>query len=251
MIMTINIGRYVPELTAMYAFYRYSEAVFRNQKLRSQIAEQEFKDLFAAALPFLKDSANPKDVESQFRDKIHEQVVENIDLGLAVLRTQLLEAAHSIFEKFLCHVVRVYLNTFPEILMDIDKQVPFRTIAELKNNDSIFNHVVEKEVTHFSRRSLQEKKDYLAKRLKHTHQDEVWMYEGEKLWKDIDRKRQAIVHEEELPDISHEYLLRAINCLQAIMMGISIYAQVDQGVKFTWATMSDYIKSKEKPTLKP
>ena len=75
MIMTINIGRYVPELTAMYASYRYSKAVFRNQKLRSQIAEQEFKDLFAAALPFLKDSANPKDVESQFRDKIHEQVV--------------------------------------------------------------------------------------------------------------------------------------------------------------------------------
>lgn len=250
MMITINLGRFVPELTAMYAFYRYSETVFQNQKLRSQIAEQEFRSLFASALPFLKDSVDPKDVKSQFRDKIQEQVMENIDLGLAVLRRQLLEAAHSILEKFLCHVVRVYLNTFPNILKDIDKQVPFRTIAELKDNDSIFDHVVEKEITHFSRRSLQEKKNYLAKRLKHTHQDEVWTYEGEELWKDIDRKHQAIVHEDELPDISHDYLLRAINCLQAIMMGMAIYAQVDQGVKFTWASMSNYIKSKEKPTLK-
>ena len=248
---TINLDRYLPELTAMYAFYRYSEAVFADAGLRDQIAEQEFSTLLATIMPFLNDPKNPQEVEPLFRDKIHEQVVSYITSGLAVLRGQILEASHSIFEKFLCHVVRVYLHTFPAILMDIDKQIPYRTIAELKTNGAIFDHVVEKEVSHFSRRSLQEKKDYLAKRLKHTHQDEVWTYEWEELWKDIDRKRQSIVHEEAIPEISNEYLVRAINALQKIMMGISTFAQVDQGIRFTWGQMSEHVKSKEAPTLKP
>ena len=235
----------------MYAFYRYSEAAFKSEGLCEQIAKEEFRTLFVTALPYLKvDPENPKEVEGLFKEKTREQVVEHIEDGLAVLRRQILEASHSIFEKFLCHVVRVYLHTFPEILMDIDKQISFRTVVELKENESIFEHVVEREVSHFSRRNLQEKKDYLAKRLKHTHQDEVWLYEGEESWKDIDRQRQAIVHEEEIPQISREYLLRAINALQRIMMGITIFAQVDQGIKFTWVQMSEHVKSKEGPTLK-
>jgi hypothetical protein len=120
----------------------------------------------------------------------------------------------------------------------------------LKDNASIFDYAVETEVEHFSRRSLQEKKDYLAKYLKQTHQEEVWIYEGEELWKDIDQKRQAIVHKEEIPEISHYYLLRASNHLSKIMISIAIFAQVGQGIKFTWGIMSNYIRSKDKPTLR-
>lgn len=235
----------------MYSFYRYSEAIFADGNLRKKIAEQEFESLIVVAQPFLKiDPKDPRKVQDLFKRSIHEKVSHDIEGGLAVLRRQLLEASHSIFEKYLCHVVRVYLHTFPEILMDIDKHVPFRTIAELKDNASIFDHIVEKEVSNFSRRSLREKKEYLAKRLKHTRQDEIWTEDGQELWKDIDGKRQAVVHEEQVPDISHEYLLRAINHLQRIMMAMAIFAQVDQGVRFTWAAMSDHVKSKDVPTLK-
>jgi hypothetical protein len=248
---TINLNRYIPELSAMYSFYRYSEVVFQDNGVRERIKEQEFHSLFATALPYLTvDPEKPQEPQDFFKEKIHEKVANDIDSGLAVLRRQILEAAHSIFEKYLCHVVRVYLHTFPELLMDIDKQVPFRTVAELRDNASIFDHVVEIEVSHFSRRSLKEKKDYLAKRLKHTCQDEVWSFEGKELWNDIDRKRQAIVHEEDIPEINQDYLLQAINYLQRIMMGIAMNAQVDQGVKFTWGTISNYVKSKDGPTLK-
>ena len=221
----------------------------KKKEVRERIKEQEFHSLFAAVSPFLK--MDPQQAQNLFKEIIHEKVANEIASGLAVLRRQILEAAYSIFEKYLCHVVRVYLHTFPEILMDIDKQIPIRTVVELRHNSSIFDHVVEKEVSNFSRRSLQEKKDYLRKRLKHTHQDDIWTYQGEELWKDIDKKRQAIVHEEEIPEIGQDYLLQAINYLQRIMMGIAMNAQVDQGIKFTWALMSDYVKSKDSPTLKP
>ncbi len=178
------------------------------------------------------------------------KVEGEIASGLSVVRRQILVASHSIFENYLCHVVRVYLNAFPQILMDNDKQLAFRKVAELhKNKEAIFDYVVEQEVSHFSRRSLQEKKDYLLKNLKLTHQDEVWMYEGEELWKDIDRKRQSIVHGEENPKISPEYLLRAINSLAKIMIATALYAQADQGIRFVWGKASEYIKSKEQPTL--
>ena len=242
----IQLDRYLPELSAMYSFYRYSELAFRDQGLRKDILQHEFSNLYQAALPYVKENAEkPGDWQKLFAREIEKKVQKEIAGGLIVLRRQILEASHSIFEKYLCHVVRVYFHNFPEILMDIEKNVPFRVIAELKDNSSIFDYAVEREVDHFSRRSLQEKKDYLAKHLKHTRQDEVWLYDGEDLWKDIDQKRQAIVHKEETPEISHEYLLRAITCLQRIMMAIAIFAQTDQGVKFTWGPMSDLIRSRD------
>lgn len=248
---TINLDRYMPELSAMYSFYRYSEVAFQDPELRRRIIEQEDATLSAVALRFVTVEAEKSgEWRDLFRQKIHEKVATEIEGGLGVLRRQILEASHAIFEKYLCHVVRVYLHTFPQILMNIDKQISFRTVAELQTNDSILEHVVVKEVSHFNRRSLQEKKDYLARYLKQTHQDDVWTCDGVELWKDIDRKRQAIVHKEETPEISHDYLLRAINCLQGIMMGIAIFAQVDQGIKFTWATMSEQFMSKEEPTLR-
>jgi len=190
-----------------------------------------------------------KEFTDFFEIEIEKKVTSDIDKGLATLRRQLLETAHSVFEKYLCHVVRVYLHIFPVILFDIDKNVAFRTIAELKDNQSIFDYIVEKEVSHFSRRSLQDKKIYFAKYLKHTHQDKVWIYEGEELWRDIDKKRQSIVHEEEIPEITHDYLLRSINHLQGIMMGIAIFAQKDQGVPFSWGEIGSHILKKDKLEL--
>ena len=80
---------------------------------------------------------------------------------------------------------------------------------------------------------------------------QVWQYEGKELWKDIDRKRQAIVHQEEVPEISPEGLLEAISYFHRAMMILAMSAQVDQGIQFSWWGMSDYVKSKDQPTLKP
>ena len=182
----------------MYSFYRYSEVVFQDNGVRERLEkEQEFHSLLATALPYLTvDPEKPQGPQDFFKKRKSTRKSRTIStVVLPFCADKFLRQHTPIFEKYLCHVVRVYLHTFPELLMDIDKQVPFRTVAELRDNASIFDHVVEIEVSHFSRRSLKEKKDYLAKRLKHTRQDEVWSFEGKELWKDIDRKRQAIVHE--------------------------------------------------------
>lgn len=82
------------------------------------------------------------------------------------------------------------------------------------------------------------------------HQEKIWVSDGDELWKDIDKKRQAIVHEEDTLEVNPEYLHRAINHFQKIILGIALNAQVDQGIKFKWGLASGFMKSKEKPTLK-
>ncbi len=247
----IQLDRYLPELSTLYSFYRYSEVAFSDPQLRQDITKDESTTMIQTILPFLKENHDrPDNWQQIFAQEIEKKVNNDIETGLGVLRRQVLEASHSIFEKYLCHVVRVYYHTFPQLLMESEKNLPFRVVAELKDNSSIFDYAVNKEVEHFSRRNLQEKKDYLAKYLKQTRQAQVWTYDGEKLWKDIDMKRQAIVHREEIPEISHDYLRRAINCLQKIMMFIAIFAQIDQGVRFKWGVLSDYIKSQKNPKLR-
>ena len=134
-------------------------------------------------------------------------------------------------------------------MKDIDKSIAYRQIVDLADTESVFHYIVEKEIDHFSYRSLQEKKEYFAKRLHISNEKNIWVYEGEELWKDIDKKRQEIVHKEEVPEISNNYLLRAITYFQRAMMVISLYAQVEQGIPFTWGTMSTFIKKKEQPKL--
>lgn len=247
----INLERYLSELLTMFSFYESSEFALKEGEVRKKIEEQQCLTLSKILFPLVIEEAKESgDYLKILQQEVKKKVTREIAEGLAVLRRQILESSHSIFEKYLCHVVRVYFHTFPQILKGIDKQLHFRIVAELKDNSSIFDYAVETEVEHFSRRSLQEKKDYLAKYLKQTHQEEVWIYEGEELWKDIDQKRQAIVHKEEIPEISHDYLLRASNHLNKIMILIAIFAQVDQGIKFTWGIMSNYFRSKDKPILR-
>ena len=45
--------------------------------------------------------------------------------------------------------------------------------------------------------------------LKLTRKEEVWTYEGKEWWKDIDIRRQAIVHKDEVPEITTGYLCSA------------------------------------------
>lgn len=248
----INLQKYINELLNIFSFYKYSIYAFKKESIRQEIIEIDSTNMFNTLLSFVKEETKTATLFNKYNvnTKIEKQVERNINKGLEVLRRQLFEASYSIVEKFLCHVVRVYLYTFPKILKNIDKKVPFRTVVDLKENDNIFNYIVEKEITSFSRLSLEEKKKYLGKNLKLTKQNELWKYEDKELWKDIDKKRQAIVHKEETPNISEEYLSSTIFYWNRLMIGIAIYAKLDQGVKFDWENINEVIKGKENPTLK-
>jgi len=246
----IYLQKYVYELSSIHSFYIYSKYAFENDNLRQEIIVEENQNMFNTALSFVKDEEKTAKLIKQSEENIKDQVERKIGKGLEILRRQLLEASYSIAEKVLCHVVRVYLYTFPQILKNTKKEVPFWTIVDLKENDSIFDYIVEKEIKYFSRFSLQEKKKYLEKNLKLTKQNELWEYEDMELWKDIDKKRQAIVHKEETPNISEEYLSSAIFYWNRLMMGIAIYAKIDQGINFEWENFSEFIPGKDNPTLR-
>jgi uncharacterized protein (UPF0332 family) len=246
----ILIDRYLPDLAVLFTFYRYSEKALLDEMVNKRIVSEEISAMFDFGKDLIIDpTANLEKFKKNLEADVPKKVVTNIGQGLAVLRRQLLEAAYSIFEKFLCHVLRVYLHTFPQLLKNIDRSIHFRDLVDFANNESIFEFMVESEIERFSRRSLQEKKDYFANRLKMKEAENSWIYEGEELWKDIDEKRQAIVHKEETPEISSEYLARAILYFQRAMIGISFKAQAYQGVPFYWQGFSDYIKKQENPKL--
>ena len=142
----INLQKYVYELSSIYSFYIYSKYAFENDNLRQKIIVEENKNMFNTALSFVKDEEKTARLIKQSEKNIRDQVERNIGKGLEILRRQLLEASYSIVEKFLCHLVRVYLYTFPQILKNTKKEVSFRTIVDLKENDSIFDHIVEREI---------------------------------------------------------------------------------------------------------
>jgi hypothetical protein len=126
----------------------------------------------------------------------------------------------------------------------------FRGPLYLKDNSSIFDFAVEREIESFTRQSLEKKKHYLVNRLKLTRQDEVWTLEGREWWKEIDEKRNLIVHEEAVPEISSEYLLNAIYYVHRLMVSTAVFAQAEQGVRFTFPVLSDYVICREKPRLR-
>jgi hypothetical protein len=250
----ILLENYVPELSVLYSFYKYSDRALTHpgvlQKLISTELEGLSRTVSESDLGRLFDS----DVENQVFQAslgalVPDKVTIEVTKGLAILRRQLLEAAYSVFENFLSHVLRVYLYKFPQLLKGIERSVDYRDLVELIDHDRVLEHMVEDEVRRFSFKSLGEKKEYINKRLQTPGLDSLWVEEGAELWKDIDAKRKAIVHGEELPEISEEYLLRAINYFQRFMLGFSVHAQAEQGVPFSWGFLASHVKTRVPPKL--
>lgn len=246
----ILLGRYSTELSVLWSFYQYSETAFSDQNLFARIVAEKtasFQDITRA---FLIDPVEgPELMNKALTDVMPKEVAQDISRGLAILRSQLLVAAHSIFERFLCHVLRVYLHTFPQILKSSEKSVTYRQIVDLAEHEPILDYIVEREIHYFSHKSLQEKKDYFAKRLHVRNTEDIWIYDGDELWKDIDRKRHTIVHGEGVLEISPDYLVRAINYFNRASIVISLDAQVKQGIPFSWGIISSIVRKKEHPEL--
>ena len=149
----------------------------------------------------------------------------------------------------MCHVVRVYLHTFPEILKDIDKNLKFREVVELRKDDQIFGHIVEIEVKAFGFKKFEDKIKYFDKHL-FISDESIWIDEGQELWKEIDETRHAIIHDDQLPEVSYEFLLKTVNYVQRAMLAICVTAQSRQGVPFKWASFSEFIKKRSPPKLR-
>ncbi len=246
----ILLDKYFFEPTLLHSFYGYTKTAFEDTNVQDKLFKKEADIITKTVQDLYNDSGKESAELNEFLNKelpkaMPATISNNIKTGLSVLRRQLLEAAYSIFEHFLCHVVRVFIYSFPEILKDIERTVHYRDVVD--NKESIFSYIIEKEINRFSYLSLTEKKDYLTKKLK--LKDDFWIYEGREMWKDIDKKRQDIVHKEEVPEISEDYLLLALTYFQRIMLGIASTSQVEHGIPFVLGNRQSSTKTKRPPSL--
>lgn len=248
----IDLGKYIFQLSQLYSFYTYSKGALTHPTSIKNIADYEGKQMVETMTPYLKNpEGDNKDVEKSIQTNMPKIVADNIQRGLKTLLGLLFESAFSSFEKFLNNVVRAYFWTFPQVLKSIEKQLNYRDIVDHVSFESLFDSIVEKEIDHFSRLSLNNKKDYLKNKFNLADLDgnNIWVRNGDEMWKDIDRKRQAVVHKEEDPNIDESYLLKAINYLQRAMMVIGTIAQVKNGIPIKFSGFEEVIIKKEPPTL--
>lgn len=235
----------------MYSFYDYCEFAFRKAALRDELCNKHYDDLYDMSLEFLDhEKADETEYKKVFKRQMVDQVHSNIGDGLVILRQQLLESAFSVFERFLSHVVEVYLHVFPIILKGLDKTIAYRKIVEPQGGKAALDVLVDEEIRGFGFRSLQEKRDYMRKHLKLTNMDSNWRHDGEEFWKEIDRVRREVVHGEPPPDVPIDFLLRAFTALEKIMFSTAVFAQVDQGVPYEWSGFEKRTARREKPALR-
>jgi hypothetical protein len=246
----INLEKYLYQLLNLSTFYRYSKIAFKNNEIRNEIKKNDIDSIKKTLISIEKIHVTDQLFEDVYRLKLEKNVDIHIDNGLKVLRQHIVVSSHTIFENFLCNLVRSYLNVFPNILKDREKSISFREIVDLKDNDSVLKYVIEKEVNDFSWISIEEKKDYLTKRLKILNPKDLWEINGEYLLKEIDNKRHSIIHDENPVEISEEELFKYTYYFERIIFGLSTYAKVYQGVDFIWQNISEKIPGKDKPSLK-
>lgn len=246
----IDLEKYLYQLLNLSTFYRYSKIAFKTSDLRYEIKKNETDSIKKTITSIEKIGVNDILFENIYRSKVEDNIDIQIDNGIKILRQQLVVSSHTIFENYLCNVIRTYLNTFPNILKDREeKSICYREIVDLKDNDSVLKYIIEREVSDFGWLSVEKKKNYLIKRLKIFNPKGLWEIDGEYLLKEIDDKRHSIIHDENPVEISEEELFKYIYYFERIIFSLSIYAKVYQGVDFTWQKISEQIPGKEPPSL--
>lgn len=245
----INLEKYLYQLLDLSTFYQYSRTLYEDANLINVIKKKQYESLKKTIISTEKLNVDNQTFEDIYRPKLEGNVDNRIKNGIKILRQQIIVSSHTVFENYLCNVVRVYLNVFPEVLKNRDKSIKFREIVNLKDNGSILNYIIEKEVNDFNWLSLEKKKDYLIKRLKILNPKGLWEVDGEYLLKEIDDKRHSIIHDENPVEISEEDLFKYLYYLNRIIFGLSVYAKIYQGIDFIWQNISEQIPAKDKPCL--
>ncbi len=234
----------------LWYFYQFSKNALSDPASLQKLVESQRKEFLELGLEYLQPNASPEAFAGIAEEAMPNQVNGIIQDGLPMLRNQLLVAGFSNFESFLCHVLRIYLHTFPQLLKNVDRKLDYKKIVDLKDDHAIFRHIVESEINSFSYKGLQEKRDYFIKKLKLS--SDPWVYDGIEFWREIDKTRNAIVHGENPPTIDDDFLLKSLNFMSRAMLTISVYSQKDHGIPFQWGTevrLDTYFKRKSEPKL--
>jgi len=242
----INLEKYLYQINTLSTFYSYYKIMYKNEHIRNEIKEQDLKNMYNMAKSIKSLKIDSQDFVSNFRNNIELNADKNINKGIDFLRQQILVSAFSIFGNFLVHVVKVYLNIFPKMLKKSENnRIKARDIVELKDINSIFQYILEKEIIYFDGLSLKDKKKYLGKKLKFAEYNDLWKLDNKELWKEINDKRNLIVHSDEIIELSEEQFASYLFYFERIMFGIALYAKYYQGVGFIFAKYNEQIPRKK------
>lgn len=250
MINAINLEKYIFQITSLSSFYNYCKTVFKNEQARNEIKELEVENIYNTAKSFKSFKIDSQDILSKFISEIEINVDKNINKGINILRQQILVSVFSIFENYLGHVAKVYLNIFPKMLKKSKTKINAGDIVELKDN-AIFQYILEKEIIYFDGLGLKDKKKYLSKKLTYDTYNDLWKLDEKELWIEINEKRNMIVHSDEIVELSEEQFASYLFYFERIMFGIAIYAKYYQGVNIIFAKFNEQIPEKGKPIFTP
>ena len=251
MINAINLEKYLFQITTLNTFNKYCKDIFKNEQIKNEIKEQEVENMYNTAKSLKSFKIHSQDFLGKFKSEIKIKVDKDINKGINILRQQILVSAFSIFENYLGHVAKIYLNIFPEMLTKSKNKISARDIAGLKDNNAIFQYILEKEIIYFDRLSLKDKKKYLSKKLTYDTYNDLWKLDEKELWIEINEKRNMIVHSDEIVELSEEQFASYLFYFNRIMLGIAVYAKYYQGVNIIFAKFNEQIPEKGKPIFKP
>ena len=245
----INLEKYLFQINTLNTFNKYCKDIFKNEQMKNKIKEQEVKNMYNTAKSFKSFKSHSQDFLGTFKSKIEIKVDEDINKGIDVLRQQILVSAFSIFENYLGHVAKIYLNIFPKMLKKSKNKIYTREIAELKDSE-IFQYILEKEIIYFDGLGLKDKKKYLSKMLTYDTYNDLWKLNEKELWVEINEIRNMIVHSDEIVELSEEQFASYLFYFERIMFGMAIYAKYYQGVNIIFAKFNEQIPEKGKPIFK-
>lgn len=224
-----NLIKYLFQINTLMSFYNYCKYAFENNNIISKIKKQDINSMWNVAKTF---EIEEQVFENYVKSHVESNTDKTINEGIDILRQQILVSAFSIFNNFLCHLVKILLNKFPKILKLSENKVKVKDIANLKDYDSIFQFIINKEVRCFYGLSLKDKKRYLTKKTEFGELSDLWKLDGKELWKDINDKRKMIVHPSELIEISEEQLFLYLFYFTRIIFGMILYAKKLTGIDF-------------------
>ena len=221
--------KYLFQINTLMRFYNYCKYAFENENIRSKIKEQDVNSMWNTAKTFeIKEQV----FENYVKSHIESNTDKTINEGIDILRQQILVSTFSIFHNFLCHLVEILLNKFPEILKKSDNKVKVKEIANFKDYDSTFQFIINKEIRCFDGLSLEDKKKYLTKKTEFGEQNDFWELNGKELWIEINNKRKMIVHTKEVIELSEEQLSLYLYYFERIIFGMILYAKKLTGIDF-------------------
>jgi len=221
--------KYLFQITTLMSFYNYCKYALENKNIISKIKEQDINSMWNIAKTF---EVKEQVFESYVKSQIESNTDKTLNEGIDILRQQILVSAFSIFNNFLCHLVEILLNKFPKILKLSENKVKVKDIAKLKDYDLIFKFIINKEIRCFDGLSLKDKKKYLTKKTEFGELSDLWELDGKELWKEINDKRNMIVHASELIELSEEQLSLYIYYFTRIIFGMLLYAKKITGIDF-------------------